>query len=45
MNKEILEIAALMIETDMVMKHVDIKDYNIRPILDRVLNIIVQSTT
>ena len=41
MGNEIVELAALMIETDMVLNNVQLNDYDIRPILERVINAIV----
>lgn len=41
MGNEIVELAALMIETDMVLSNVQLNDYDIRPILERVINAIV----
>lgn len=41
MVKEIIELAAMMIETDMVLSNVQLNDYDIRPILERVINAIV----
>ena len=41
MGNEIVELAALMIEADMVLSNVQLNDYDIRPILERVINAIV----
>ena len=41
MGNEIVELAALMIETDMILNNVQLNEYDIRPILERVLNAIL----